>query len=656
MTEILGKTIGDYQVMEFIARGDSSFVYKAFQPAMNRFVAIKILPPSLARDESAVRQFQRQGDLMAQLEHPHILPVYDYGQAEGVSYIAARFVEGGTLKDRLPQTFPVNQTLRLMREITEALTYLHERGFVHGNLKPSNILIDEDGNALLADPGLGQGSSQTAGNAYMSPEQEVDAEPDGRADIYALGALLYHIVVGEAPPVGVVPNPRGKRPELSVEVEKVILKAMAQYPDQRFHTPAEFMRALESALAAQTLPARPVTTPAPKVTPLAAKPSTEPKVYPAPKLEDKREYSWLIFALGGLAAVVLLCGLGIFLIFFNRAGDESAEVPTPPPGVPRVTAVADVNVRSGPDVAYEVIGVLRQGQTAEAVGVSADGRWWAINFPASPTGNGWASAEFVIPENTENLPILQGPPPPTPILPTAPPPTPEPGDPRVTAAADVNVHSGPDFAYQVIGVLRQGQTAVPVGVSVNGQWYAIQFPGSPTGNGWLPVTTVIAENTENLPILQGPPPPTPLPPTPEPPTPIPSETPLPTEPPPEPTQPPPEPTEPPPEPTQPPPEPTLPPLEPTLQPPEPTLPPAATLPQPIPSPEQPISPTVASDTVQPPPTFPAAEPFAAAPADSESGGGGPGGSSICGSAVLAMVGFVAVAGRNRTRRKKRAPA
>ena len=121
MTEILGKTIGEYQVMEFIARGDSSFVYKAFQPAMNRYVAIKILPPSLARNETAVRQFQRQGEIMAQLEHPHILPVYDYGQADDVSYIASRFVETGTLKDRLPHMFPVDETLRLMREITEAL-------------------------------------------------------------------------------------------------------------------------------------------------------------------------------------------------------------------------------------------------------------------------------------------------------------------------------------------------------------------------------------------------------------------------------------------------------------------------------------------------------------------------------------------------------
>ena len=201
---------------------------------------------------------------------------------------------------------------------------------------------------------------------------------------------------------------------LPEDVEKVILKAMAQYPEQRFQTPAEFMKALEAAFGPQTLPDRPVTAPAPPPAMVAPKPSTEPKVYPAPQLEEKKEYSWLVFALGGLAAVVLLFGLGIFLIFFNRGGDEVAEVPTPLPGAPSVTAVADVNVRSGPDVAYEVIGVLLQGQTAEAVGVSADGLWWAINFPASPTGQGWVSAEFVIPENTANLPILQAPPPPTP--------------------------------------------------------------------------------------------------------------------------------------------------------------------------------------------------------------------------------------------------
>jgi uncharacterized protein YraI len=431
------------------------------------------------------------------------------------------------------------------------------------------------------------------------------------------------IVVGEAPPVGVVPNPRSKRPDLPEEVEKVILKAMAQYPEQRFQTPGEFMRALEAAFGPQTLPERPVTAPPPTPATVAEKPTTEPKIYPAPQLGEKSEYSWLIFALGGLAVVVLLCALGIFLIFFNGGRDEIAELPTPLPGVPTVTAVADVELLSGPDVAYEVIGILRQGQTAEAVGVSADGMWWAINFPASPTGNGWVSVEFVIPENTESLLVLQGPPPPTPVPPTAEPPTPVPGDPKVTAALDVNVHSGPDVAYEVIGVLRQGQTAEPVGVSVDGQWYAIQFPGSPTGNGWVPAQSVIAENTGNLPILQGPPPPTPLPPTPEP-----------TQPPPEPTQPPPEPTQPPPEPTQPPPEPTQPPPEPT-QPIESTQLPVATLPLPIVSPEQPIAPTPTTDL--------------------DSGGGGPS-APVCGLAGLAVVALIGLVRLPRLRRTKRSQA
>jgi serine/threonine-protein kinase len=488
MTEILGKTIGEYQVMEFIARGDSSFVYKAFQPTMNRFVAVKILPPSLARNESAVRQFQRQGETMAQLEHPYVLPVYDHGRVNNVTYIASRFVETGTLKDRLPEMFSESETLRLMRQITGALAYLHDRGLVHGNLKPSNILIDENANALLTDLGLAQSSGAlTPGNAYMSPEQALGAEIDGRADVYGLGALLFQMVVGEPPPVGVVPNPRSKRPELPEDVEKVILKAMAQYPEQRFQTPAEFMKALEAAFGPKPLPVQPAPIPAPAPVTVGEKPSTEPKVFPAPQLEQKKENSWLIFALGGLAVVILICALSVFLIFFNRPGDEIGAVPpTPEPGVPTITAVADVNVRSGPDVAYEVIGSLSQGQTAEAVGLSADGMWWAINFPASPTGQGWVSDAFVTAEDTENLPVIQGPPPPTPIPPTAEPPTAEP-------------------------------TETPPGPT--------QPPPEPTQ-----------------------PPPEPTQPPPEPTQPPPE----PTQPPPEPTQPPPEPTQPPPEPTQPP--------------------------------------------------------------------------------------------------------
>ena len=142
MTDMLGQTIGQYQVIEFIARGDSAFVYKGFQPNMNRYVAVKILPPSLARNPETTRAFHRQGELMAQLEHRYILPVYDYGRAENVTFIVARYIETGTLKDDLAAYHDLAKALKTITMIAEGLDFAHEQGLVHGNLKSSNILIN----------------------------------------------------------------------------------------------------------------------------------------------------------------------------------------------------------------------------------------------------------------------------------------------------------------------------------------------------------------------------------------------------------------------------------------------------------------------------------------------------------------------------------
>ncbi len=314
MTDLLGKTLGEYQLIELIYQGQNT-IYKGFQPSTNRYVAVKILRQSLATDPAFVQQFHQDIERIAGLEHPNVLRVYDYGQQDDLLYIVTRYVETGTLKDRLPPALSLQGAQAMINPIAEALDYLHARSIVHGNLKPSNILITPQGQPLLTDLGYTQGID-VAGqeNVYLSPEQAQGAFADQRTDVYALGVLLYEILIGEPPAPGVTPSPRLKRPDLPIEVEKVILKAMAQYPDQRFQTPAALRNALNMALTPQAAPAA-------QPEPPAALPPQAPP--PAPR----RGPSWVLILLIGLVALCLLavCAVGVFGAL---GGQPAAPAPT----------------------------------------------------------------------------------------------------------------------------------------------------------------------------------------------------------------------------------------------------------------------------------------------------------------------------------------
>ena len=397
MSDELGKYIGQYQIIEFIARGDTSFVYKGFQPGMNRYVAVKILPPSSARDANAVRQFQRQAELMAKLEHRNILPVYDSGQEGALSYVVSRFAEGGTLEEHMPRYRVPETALEIIEPITEALDFLHGQGVIYGNLMPSNVLIDEQNQPLLTDISLEPRVEEpSSSNVYLSPEQRQGGQVDPRSDVYALGVLLYEMVIGEAVEVGTVPSPRLKRPDLSTNVEKVILKAMAQYPDQRFQTAGEFSDAFKKVLEAATEPVQPIE---PELLGVEAEP--EILEFPAPEVEDKKDERWILIALGGLALVIILCAIGASLLFVlaRNYGQEAA-------AVPMATAKVDANVFAGPSPDYNIVGVMQQGQSARVVGVSPDSLWWNIIFPTAPDGRGWVPAAAVVAQGADNVPVV----------------------------------------------------------------------------------------------------------------------------------------------------------------------------------------------------------------------------------------------------------
>ena len=267
-----GQTLGPYRVLRTLGRGGMATVYLAHDERHRRSVALKVLHPDLAHALGPSR-FLREIEVVANLTHPHILPLHDSGEADGLLYYVMPYVEGESLRDRLTREtqLPVEDALQLAREVADALAYAHGQGVVHRDIKPENILLS-GGHALVADFGIARVLGQ-AGNAsltdagmaigtaaYMSPEQARAASHlDGRSDVYSLGCVVYEMLVGEPPYTGPTaqviiakrisdPVPRVRRVRSSVpeHVERAVSQALATVPADRPATAAEFARALES--------------------------------------------------------------------------------------------------------------------------------------------------------------------------------------------------------------------------------------------------------------------------------------------------------------------------------------------------------------------------------------------------------------------------
>jgi serine/threonine protein kinase len=188
MPNYVGQTIGQYQLIQLINESDNA-VYKGLQPAMNRYVAVKILGSAQSNDLAFVQQFQRDMQAISGLNHPNILPLMDYGQHNEQLYMVTPFVEGGTLRQRMAEFQTPWQAQTLITAIAAAVEQIHDRGMVHGNLKPGNILLNTQGEPLLTDFGFTQGiDTGIRENPYLSPELLQSGTLDRRSDTYALGA------------------------------------------------------------------------------------------------------------------------------------------------------------------------------------------------------------------------------------------------------------------------------------------------------------------------------------------------------------------------------------------------------------------------------------------------------------------------------------
>ncbi len=269
---MIGTRLGSYLIVEEIGHGGMATVYRAVQERVGRDVAIKVIHRAIALDQTAVERFQREAQLIARLEHPHILPVYDYNPTSDPPYIVMRYMPTGTLKDILERRqLPYAEVVFLFRQIASALDYAHRHGVVHRDIKPSNILIDAEGNAFLTDFGVARMVESTEGltasgvavgtPGYMSPEQGMGIHVDGRSDIYSLGVMLFEMLTGQPPfkaetPMGVVlkhinepvPSACSLNSALPSTVDEIIARAMAKSPNDRYQTVADLARDLAVAL------------------------------------------------------------------------------------------------------------------------------------------------------------------------------------------------------------------------------------------------------------------------------------------------------------------------------------------------------------------------------------------------------------------------
>jgi len=267
----VGETVGPYTITAFVAQGGMATIFRAHHAALDRDVALKVIHPALREDKTFLARLQREASIIAKLNHPNIVTVYDFSEFDGTPFLALQYVDGKTLKEVLrARKLETSQILEIVRPVAAALTYAHAQGVLHRDVKPSNILIDRDGHVYLTDFGLArlaQSSESTLSHEmligspqYISPEQAKAEGVDVRTDVYSLGVVLYEMFTGRVPFAGDTPYAtviaqinepppaaRSLNPKIRPAVEQVLRKALAKDPNQRYASVREMMHALENA-------------------------------------------------------------------------------------------------------------------------------------------------------------------------------------------------------------------------------------------------------------------------------------------------------------------------------------------------------------------------------------------------------------------------
>jgi len=361
---------GKYKVERMVGKGGMGAVFLAHDLTLEREVAIKVLPPDISMDEHIVKRFQQEAKTAAKLDHTNIIPIYRVESEGGLNYFVMKYIEGTSLEDVLDQKQPltIDYIQRVLWEAACALGHAHQRGVVHRDVKPANIMFDHDGRVMLTDFGISKALQAASGFTgtgmiigtphYMAPEQAKGGTVDGRADQYSLGVVAYRMVTAELPYIGdsvhtilykhifeEVPSAAAKRGDAPPFLAAAISRALAKEPDQRYATMEEFATAVwpEQPVAAPKAghkaqrrqpPPRKASADAP--TEVTTAPTTPmPRAgmkFPA----AKKKRSGVGMVIG--AIVVVVAGVGGYLALAPQA-PQAVSAPTPPPAAAPVETV-----------------------------------------------------------------------------------------------------------------------------------------------------------------------------------------------------------------------------------------------------------------------------------------------------------------------------
>ncbi len=362
MSFAIGENVGPYRIMEQLGQGGMATVYKAYHASLDRYVAIKVLHRAFMEDPNFLARFQREARVVARLEHPNIVPIYDFSEQGGQPYLVMKFIEGETLKARMLRgPLTKEEGCRIVEAIGQGLSYAHSRGVLHRDIKPSNVLLSPDGGIYLADFGLARmaqaGESTLSSDMmlgtpqYISPEQaRGERDLDEGTDIYSFGVVLYEMVVGRVPfsadtPFSIIhdhiytplPLPHTLNPRVPEAAERVLLKALSKERADRFQNVEQLVAAFSVAVGGRspgdlpdqrTLAVPPPTTRRRRTPEETVVVSTDasPNGSAAGPTPPRRSRSWVWIACG--LSLTCLC-LGAFAMVARQNGLASSGTSTP---------------------------------------------------------------------------------------------------------------------------------------------------------------------------------------------------------------------------------------------------------------------------------------------------------------------------------------